>query len=678
MSFFNKTKTLNLTDEQYTQILKNQLQSVVDSSSRTSCNNIQEVIGVDNCDIAFGKQVCEANILAQSTVSNTIDNQTTQKLFAELSQDAASKVDIGFGAVAVGNSTEASNIARRKIDTINDISVAMKTDCVKDIQLVNAQRVVNSKNCKVRFADQVVTSDIVADCAVTATLNSKALQDLESTISQKADATLKGGGIFELILMLLMIPLMLFLVPAALGKGIQVATNNPKKPVIPGLAKFLLMILIFALGLWYPGFGAWYFGVPPWPYPYENGLGADGKPICFQGKSDEDLIVNKMAWFDKNCIAKHDGKCRDNKHKLVHYEGCGVFSGKCSDPKAAADIDNFLEANMLCASIPSNALTCNPVNIAQKTIPQNSIDHYEGCKLCTNHKSPAFGLFINEQSRCDENTQVSLDKFGAFSKMIVEKDKIYKLEDNLVLDDVAINNKDGPPTVNSCATSWDLGRSENCLSIDWADLGDIKGFRDFIGSYAALGKDECMNAEYQNKKRFFVHAYSDCKKLQSKLVALGKPATTVEKPIPLSFQCPPRVEDFMTKCDKNGVCNYSSNNPDPTSEEFRACRNDFEGCRDNEYVQDKKVADQFSNECKKMYEGWKGRKDAILYGTIAGYVLIVFTIILIIYRSLRQEQNQSTGPIFSLFGAPQPQAQPQTTLPSIYTKPKDLSQNFNR
>lgn len=656
MSFFNKTKTLNLTDEQYTQVLKNKLQSVVDTSSRTSCNNIQEVIGVDNCDIQFGKQVCEASILAQTTVSNTIENETTQKMFAQLSQEAASKVDLGFGALAMGNSTEASNIARRKVETVNDINVAMKTDCVRDIQLVNAQRVVNSKNCKVLFSDQVTTSNIVADCAVEATLNSKALQDLESVVSQKADATLKGGGIFELILLLLMIPLMLFLVPAALGKGIQVATNNPKKPVIPGLAKFLLVVLIFALGLWYPGFGAWYFGVPPWPYPYESGLGADGKPICFEGKSDEDLIVNKTAWFDKNCIAKHGGKCRNDKDRLVHYEECGVFSGKCSDPKAAADIDNFLETNMLCASIPANILSCNANNVAQKTIPQTSLTSYEGCKLCTNHKSPAFGLFISKDSKCDENTDVTLDKFAAISKMTIDTPQGPKEVENKVMDDEV-------ETSNTCGLTMDLGRTENCVFAEKMNSESL----------SALGKDECLNPEYQNKKRFFVHAYSDCKKLQSKLGALGKPETTLEKPIPLSFQCPPRVEDFMTKCDKKGVCNYSSNNSDPTSEESKACRNDFTGCRDQAYMQDKKVDDAFMAGCKDMYEGWKGRKDAILYGTIAGYVLIVFTILFIIYRSLGQEQNQPTGPTFSLFGAPQPQAHQQTTLPSIYTKPKDLS-----
>ncbi|CAK9047638.1 unnamed protein product, partial [Durusdinium trenchii] len=402
------------------------------------------------------------------------------ELYKLTKQSAESIEKSGVGKI--GNVSKSSNVEKNFIKMAIDTSVALATDCSKRVSNLNEQ-VVENTSCEkyntINFAAQNATASIVSECTATAAGQSSALQDLTAIADQTAKATLKGGGLMEIILLMLMLPLMLFLIPLAIRKGFT--AFRKKKPPMNGLMKasiacFVLFGLYFFLV--YPGFAAWRFGAAPWPNPKSTTKDSEGDVVCQDGVYKKESILNTFMFVDRECTiarAEDPSATCDATDQQIYYEGCGLF-GACNATDFAADRGSFEDASTACAKIPPDLVQyCRASDLALSLFA----DTYGSCKKCTDPALDLFGLFVAEGADC-VTADVDNTKYAAIGEVM---------------------NDSGTFVANTCDSATEAGF---CYATEAALLAE--------------SPDDCMDVAYQQRKKTFSKLVRACQEIDATVV----------------------------------------------------------------------------------------------------------------------------------------------------------------
>lgn len=635
-----ETIITNTIDNEFNQTINQTLTSTIDNATSAFCQNVQEVVNTKGCTVNFATQVCDASIVASLMASNTLTAETMQDLYKSTVQDA-SFVNEQSAAKALFDEeySNVSNHEKNKINMTANVALHLYTDCTRNISNVNLQSVRDTE-CEeynvINFAAQTSSSSIIADCAIEQAGTSKASQFLTAISQQTASVTKKGGYMWDLIILLLMIPLLLFLIPYAIRKGFTKGMSGRTK-----VAFALSIITLIIATVWWPGFLSYRLGVFPWPYPWDQRpMGDDQGPVC--GPTGEitrnDMIVNQFMWWDNECLVstqggQQPGVCTTSEQS-IHYEQCGLFNttNPCDDTDFLSDSVLYRDYLAACARGPDPGFVgfCEMGELAQKTfvdLPTLGLDdkvpaYGDTCKRCDNPSDALFGLYIDANADC---STASVDPL-AFA---------------------AVGKTTNPNT--------------GVVSDAVCEAADAGFCYDTMADLTAAFADDCSNEGYQTRKRQLSKMLRQCDDINAALTAGGFTdfVNTPSNPVSLEVQCQGLRPSNWMDCNSDGTCNYipdgctlvgtASPAAGPSNidsydcsgvldEVVKACRNDFTDCSDPDYVKDKKIQDGFAQLCKDRYEQWKKLNPTAWIATLAFYAVVIVITLLLFWQN-RAEWN---------------------------------------
>lgn len=604
----NSSIATNEVNKSISSTITSVLQSQIDASSKALCSNAIHIENVSGCKMQFDGQTCDASVISSMMADTNFTEKTSQSVFDQTKQMSDALTDPGFGSF--GNSSRSSNIQNLNVAVAKDVEMSMKTDCSVEARAIN-EIVVRNVTCTpgdsvdFKFGKQAVTVKMVADCVAKHGASTQAMQDLSTMTDQTAKATTKGGGLWDLIILLLMAPLLTFLMPLALRKGFTSFKDKDTSPL-----HTVAIVLSICLGIcfvgWWPGYGAFQLGIAPWPYPYSEKDLSNGKQVCKDGVFDRTTVVNEFMFYDPNCFlynqvnATTGPNCPDSE-KEIHYKTCGLFSGKCKSAELDAEIARFKKVSKLCAEMPplKGVQFCTEDNLAAIMFR----DEYPTCKKLR------AGVFVNEKVDTSGTVNVNPDVFLAAGEKFMEG----------VQDPIKVRCNGRP----------------NCIDLE-VTADDPDGTAKFLQS----SPDDCLDPDYQTKKGLFILAKKKCKELNDTVPEVIR-NTSEEGGLRHSYQeqCALSPTMYFTKCSGNR-CTYQTDSTDV--EVQRACRNDYTDCQDPEYLQDAGYVETMATLCKKRYDDWQGRHISFLQVTVAVYLIIVICIValFIIGNKKRQQQRQ--------------------------------------
>jgi hypothetical protein len=624
-----ESEITNSVENEFSQTIEHNISSAIDNSVNAFCENIQEAKNVHGCSITFGEQLCDASIMSSLTATNSLSSETMQDMYKETLQEAEfSNSQSGFKSFVDREKTSLSNFEKNKIDYIARVNLNLYTDCTRNLSNINRQTLENvtcGEQDEINFAAQTITSDVVADCAVDQAGSAKSAQYLTALSKQKATISKSGGYLWDLIILLLMIPLMLFLIPLAVRKGFTSFKKKKKVPAQVQAARAIIYLVLFAAAVWWPGLASHFLGIAPWPMNASYSDMGDGKgPPCRDGKlvRPNDMFTNKFMWWDDNCLIATQGgqqtaEC-DAVDRSIHYTECGLFneSNPCIDP-AFIDTDReryrrYLEA---CSKVdPSFVTYCSQYDIAQKVFKTKASDgvyektYGDSCTVCTASDSPFQGLYINSNADC-LTADVQPLAYAALGK---------------------VTDKNGVVSQNQC------------------EAGDTNCYDD-VQALLAVSPDDCPNEGYQTRKRQLSIMLRQCTEIND--AALKK--STPEAPVPLETQCSSRPQDFLD-CNPDTSCNYvapcctytgNGDQPDDPDQYdcsgcsenellgAKACRNDFSTCEDSSYLKDLAAQDGYAEDCAAEFEKWQMLNPMAWIISLVAYVLLLGIAVLLIYKN---------------------------------------------
>ena len=592
-------------EKQITQTSEKNLESSIDASSTTACQNLQEIKeSIVDCPITFKSQTCDGQAIMDFVGQNTMEDTTKQEIIditSQLNQQDMS----GIALLQVQSNIQRTNekVAYKQMQETN---MALSTDCSINLDLFNIQRVENSE-CKdkgaITFAAQKITAASMASCASKQGGKTESSQGLTKMMEQGSVQKLDGVSMMDILFPVVLGMMMLFAGPALLArfakKAIDVgryATKQEQPPPGPvtRMAKWVFLIFFLLFFVWWPcPVGAWHLGV--WPYGEPSKEFKDSP--CINGKLKKDVVdTNKFVQWDGGCAYQQGTTCPESE-KLFSYK-CGLFSGKCTDPseEMKKEMDAYKAYVKWCGKTPKGIGECTGPSLYAKSTPKN--DKIKGCKVCTS--GPYKGGLVKDDADC-KTVKAQYRKF-----MVDEERK----------GSTPCEDKEGG----------------FCIS-------DVE-------AYKTEFPDDCDDVGYQNiKRRVSGLLRGTCDKLNAVVPPSFKNTDT--ETFSVSQQCSATAPDFM-QCGNNGTCwyiptgcVYKGELPRPKKLEsesqlkdfdcsnankaaIAACRNDFTECTDPLYLEDSGYDAGAEELCKKAHEKWEGRHMTLLWVTIGSYLFLLF------------------------------------------------------
>lgn len=564
----NKQDTVsNRLEEELYNIMNQNLSSTVNASQNISCNNIQEIVdSTINCTVNFAKQACDASILANIAVSNSFENKVVQEMYRKATQKASYENSQSAFKQLLDKPGNVSNYSKHINKQITDIQMHLRTDCSQNIVNTNSQRLVNVVcNGEVNFDEQAIKTETISECVVNQAGRNEASQKLTAISEQEASMVKSGGYMWDIILLMLMFPLMLFLIPLAIRKGFSAFGKRTDSR--PRIIMWLTILLILCFGLWWPGWAAITYGMPPYPYPAHP----SGDDLCQGGKLEEDLIVNKYMWWDKDCLNASEGgenpiTCTDTL-RAQHYESCGLFAdiSGCDDPSFIQDREVYINYLKSCSQIPDSLVTyCRTSDLANHIFNTKSGDAYGPvCKRCENPSDKWYGMFIGANADCN-TANINPLAYAAVGSVI---DSAGNLSSNTCFDDP----------------------SGNCY--------------DDMDALLAQYPDDCSEDTYHNRKAVLSKLAKVCDDINTYSPVKSTPGELRT----LKQQCSVPVESFLD-CNADTSCNYiptacvcdTDNNCDCSGAPesiLKSCKNDYSGCNDSQYIEHRQVEEKLEMNC---------------------------------------------------------------------------------
>lgn len=604
-----------------TQTTSKRLTSEINASTNIHCKNEQSIIdSVINCPVKFGAQTCKASAMMSYIGSNSLEDTTKQEIIDIASQVSNQEIkDIPIG---VNSSTQ--RIKQKAVyDQRNEMMMALHTNCSVNIDAYNVQTLKNT-TCKdkgsITFAAQSITADAMAKCGATQGGKSASLQGATKMIAQEATQKIDGPSILDLLLPFLILPLMLFLVPLALRKGFTAFKADEDPPTLmERISSTLLYLFVFYIILWWPGVGAWYFGIWPYGEPDNSGTCKDGViPPNYD-------FASKFTTYDELCLLSNASPCTE-KDQFFHYQ-CGLLSGKCdsSEPELLKDINRYKAYTKACAQMPKNSVAqCTGPGVYGIAIGKK----YSGCTLCTvGNYAGGFvkDSVVKEDESCGDSIKASYTAF------------------------MANPSEEQDPT---------KGDANQCKE------GEVDCYED-NEKFKKEFSDDCTDPSYQAAKRRASRYVARCNEINKHAVLKNDDTRTFS----LEQQCSSKPQAFL-RCDDKGRCHYlaqgcvwkgTGDRPEKvdgsnfnqfdcsgaSTEAKRACTNDFTGCKDAFYLEDS-AADTYAREqCEKKYNTWKARhtSGAIASGSILGVLLIIILVLAFLGRKNRNSKNMKIVPV---------------------------------
>lgn len=588
------------------------LQSQIDASSRALCMNSVELENISNCNMQFDGQTCDASVISSVTADTNFTEKTSQSVFDQTTQLSDALTDPGFGSF--GNSSRSSNIQNLNVNVAKSVDMSMRTDCSVEARAIN-QIVVRNVKCtpgdtvNYKFGKQAVTVSMVADCVARHGASTESVQDLSTFTDQTAKATTKGGGLWDLIILLLMLPLMTFLMPLALRKGFT-AFKDKDKPSPPTIGAIVLCVILgIAICGWWPGYMAFQLGVQPWPYPYSEKDMSNGRPVCKDGVFDRSTVMNSFMFYDPNCyiynqVNKTTGSGCPEDAKQIHYKNCGIFSGKCDSPQLADEIDSFKKVAKICGEMPvlDGVEFCTAENLA-------SIMFRDEYPTCQKYKD---GVFINETFDLSSGATPKVDPNVFWASGVKYQP-----------------GKEAPVPVL-------CNNRPNCVGTE-SDL-------------MKTSPDDCLDPDYQTRKGLFIQAKKQCMDLNAAVPEALKNNYDVEGGVKITLknQCRQNPSMYFKGCNGD-KCTYepagckNGNCGGVPLDVIRACHNDYTGCEevDDEYRQDMEYVNGLEALCKKRYNDWEARNPVYWQWTIGVYLgLILCIVVLFVVGHKKQVQQR--------------------------------------
>lgn len=130
----------------------------------------------------------------------------------------------------------------------------LETDCSQNISAVNDQSLTGveidcTQGGSINFDQQTASSEIVAQCAINQSGSADSTQTMTSLSEQDASLVKSGGYLWDIIILMLMIPLLLFLIPLAIRKGFTAFGNNDPRPKYIFVLTIILLYYLVGYGL---------------------------------------------------------------------------------------------------------------------------------------------------------------------------------------------------------------------------------------------------------------------------------------------------------------------------------------------------------------------------------------------------------------------------------------------
>jgi hypothetical protein len=267
-------------------------------------------------------------------------------------------------------------------------------------------------------------------------------------------------------------------------------------------------------------------------------------------------------WVDNQCLSQKDKDACTEKEKIKSFKSCGAFqkNNPCKDKGFMTGRDNYIAVDKICNDIamPEGGLKyCTAEYLTNKMFASSGDKGYNGCMRCTGSTSKSWGMWVKKPEK-DDPTVTKMCASLAHTKHYISR---------------------------KCSSS---SESQYCHSAD---------------EMLRFSPNECTNPAYQQAKEKFSKTLRKCEKLEKNLPSKLTAAQNNGIPIEFARQCPPNLFDYMTKCDKKtGRCDYTAVHQNGESggqfaAQQKACKNDFTGCTDEDFVSQLKVHQVLDKEC---------------------------------------------------------------------------------
>ena len=664
----------NWINETVNQTFDSEMRQTVDAKASANCSNIQSVENVQCCKIVFDTQTCEASAINEVVTGGQFDSVVIQETKQQLEQEAESKNEGLY--LGVLQYSEASSVTNRFTTIAQSTKQIFETDCSKEVTGLNSQTVKDT-NCgcgdqsaeargvDIQFASQTQTLSATGTCVATAVGTSQAAQTLLQMTRQSASATNEGVDLFALFLAMIG-PLMIFIIAPI---GFKILTSPRKKvPNTPegaalktgtNIAAFLLVTIVLLL-LTYIICAA----LLDWP-PLPNRSGLLNLDDCTPaGKTrQQDLVINKFLWYDKDCLAK-PSSCTE-QDKIVAYETCGIMAktGGCDSTEFLNDKSEYVEANRLCSDdgveglVAINARNCEPGTVADTIFQPTALGYGKQCRRCFSN-DPTLAKVNGLYARLDPAQWDMEEGTGDEACDPGQEDELpascYLPCDNI--DPSAYFpagfQDDATGTPNVCPATLRPG---------------VTCFADADFFYAdASRRSECDSAPYMEAKKKFANSNQSCIEVMD---AYLTKFPDQPQDAPLSQVCPPDPFRYLDCNRADFSCNYTANTPSLD----RFCKNDFSFCTDVEYLMDKAMQDAADDKCAQQVKNQEdfnsSRKQIPVYfSAVLGLLLLLLVGAMIFqgraatkaaeksskfrrYREQRREQQFSKKVSSSFYGS---------------------------
>lgn len=609
-----------------TNAVEGAIQAAMDSQVRGSinvaCQNLQIAENVRDCDIQFADQVCNAVGVSNFTSNTALTGDLSQDIMSEISAHAnASTSGITLQLAQVSNS---SSVIDNYTKLAMNVSQSFMTDCTRNISAINEQAVKDCAGSVLKFQPQEVSAEVIGDCVANQVGSLQAAQSVKNLLDAGSTATTEGVDIAELTMFMLITILGGGLFLYAIRTGLfarlpgQAPPSDGEKRRFQAIQFFLLMLFLSCV-LWYPGLGAWYLRIAPWPYNMGS-TGTDGLPSCWGGRNlDESTFVNTFMWWDPYCLAKSaaieenpekDGGFCDTDTQKKHYHQCGLFAttGGCDDPEFKQAEASYIRAVEACGKLQGATFDqCDVSHIANQLFPD--VDGtYPKCKRCvgesdeekrSQYPRALYGMWVQDNKKCD---------YQSINPYYYQK-----------------GDHPCPPDDPYC--------------------------KDKIEDLLAVSPNDCEAVAYQSKKRQLSQFLRACDQVQQTNAVTF--ATKGSMPL-VAEQCPPQIFRYLTKCNAGSkrctykaqgcVCDAKGENCDCSNADpyvVASCRNDLEACctrdergelrcRDPDYQRDRVVYEIANDLCRKNWERYKSLNPLAWQITLGVYLFTFFAILYLI------------------------------------------------
>lgn len=592
---------------------RKRVEAVIDKSVETAIDNVSEerigeakpivcinamgILKTDNCRLSGGKQMCEAygltELFSESSLTGKLEDETNKQLsdrlggiykeqlkqlesMLEADVDESKKTE--YKTLLSGLPTDTSSLNRilsKVTQTISHQTVSRMTTNCNNILYGENLRLITNSSCELgsswlTFSDQISSVKSLSRCAL----------NLDGPIDLLGDDYTKGvefidayqnfasswapKGIEPEMSFYLMYFSLVLIAIVSLPVLVVDDKGNGNIRIAKVVSLVVALILVVAsINIW-PGYHAIETGMWPYSYPYSRKLISKARgPLCPENAKS----VNKVAVTPFGRMTKG----QNARYTLSGYNGCGILSKKCDDDQAAIDMEAWENIQEACYNAPIGITkSCDKSSVFTSAITMS--DNIPGCKIC----SGKIGLYddgVNCSTAKDVNPYVYAG-FGYHNGLDNRRKEV------------------------------------TCPENDTDCIGNQR-------IYSTVSPGECTDQNYQHQKRKAIKMLRACDKVTS----FSRTDTKV-----ISEMCPPKVSDYLSKCEDNGKCNYTSKNPNNDA----YCKNDLSSCDDTQYIIDNGFDKALRVTCETREEIHKANQSRFVY-LIAPIMTFLFLILFSCY-----------------------------------------------